>query len=135
MAHPHPQPCYQIYGPDSELDRIEECGPYLLCIRPPSPHTNRSYIIRLYHQDTREVVVDVNPPVSVYNALYPDFTFRTFLGLCWWPILEEYPFFVKYKDQLVCHWGGERVLQQLPYERGPGAKGGVDQPEDLASQD
>ncbi|KAF8233857.1 hypothetical protein L208DRAFT_1264661, partial [Tricholoma matsutake] len=112
-----------IHGPDPELDRIEECGPYLLCIRPPSPRTNKSYIIRLYHQGTREVVVDVDPPVAMYNALYADFAFRTFLGLCWWSILEEYTFFVKYKGQLVCHWGGESILQQLPYKRGHGTGG------------
>lgn len=132
MSHP-----YQIYGPDPELDRIEECGPYLLCIRPPSTHTNNSYVIRLYHQDTREVVVDVDPPVSVYNAFYSDFAVRTILGLCWWSILEEYKFFVKYEGQLVCRWGGEsvvQVVQQLPYERGP-REGVVDQLEDLASQD
>ncbi|KAM6492389.1 hypothetical protein JOM56_012113 [Amanita muscaria] len=98
-----------------------------------NPLTQGNYIIRLYHQDTREVVVDVNPPVSVYNATRPDFVCQTFLGLCWWPILEEYPFYVKYKGQLVCRWGGKKVVQQLPYERGPGARG-VDQPEDLASQ-
>ena len=126
MSHP-----YQIYGPDPELDHIEECGPYLLCIRPPSPQTNNSYIIRLYHQRTREVVVDVNPPVSVYNALYPDFAFGAILGLCWWSILEEYKFFVKYEGQLVCCWGGESVVRQLPYERGPRARGVVD----LGSQD
>ncbi|KAF5384430.1 hypothetical protein D9615_003452 [Tricholomella constricta] len=123
-----------IYGPDPELDRIEECGPYLLCIRPPSPRTNNSYIIRLYHQGTREVVIAVDPPVSVYNALYPDFGVRTILGMCWWIILEEYSFLVKYEGQLVCRWGGERVVQQLPYERGSRARI-VDQLEDLASRD
>jgi len=56
------------------------------------------------------------------------------LGLCWWSILEEYKFFVKYEGQLVCRWGGERVVQQLPYERGQ-REGVVDQLEDLASQD
>ena len=122
---------YQIYGPDPELDRIEECGPYLLCIRPPSPRTDTSYIIRLYHQGTEELVIDVNPPVAVYNALYPDLPFPAFMGLCWWNILEDYTFFVKYKGQLVCRWGGERVVQQLPYKRGPGA--GVDQLEDRDS--
>ncbi|KAF8235460.1 hypothetical protein L208DRAFT_1422391 [Tricholoma matsutake] len=50
------------------------------------PHTNKSYITRLYHQDMREVVIDVNPPA-----------FQTFMGLCWWSILEEYPFFIKYQ--------------------------------------
>ena len=39
------------------------------------------------------------------------------------PILEEYAFFVNYKGELVCHWGGERVVQRLPYKRGPGARG------------
>ena len=127
MTHLHAQPepklfhAYQIHGPDPELDRIEECGPYLLCIRPPSPRTDTSYVIRLYYQDTREVVIDVDPPVDVYNAYYPDFAFPAFMGLCWWTILDEYPFFVKYKGQLVCHLGGERVVQQLQYKRGPGA--------------
>ena len=123
MTHSHVQPlshAYQIYGPDPELDRIEECGPYLLCIRPPSPRTDNSYIIRLYHKDTREVVIDVNPPVDIYNAFHPDFAFRALMGLCWWSILEEYSFYAKYKGQLVCHWGGEKVVRQLPYTRGPG---------------
>ncbi|KAM6491285.1 hypothetical protein JOM56_013524 [Amanita muscaria] len=112
-------------GEDSDQVQIyEECGPYLLCIRPPSPRMNR----------IRERVDDVNPPVSVYNAFRPDFAFGTFLGLYLWPILEEYPFYVKYKGQLVCRWGGKKVVQQLPYEPGPAARG-VEQPEDLASQD
>ena len=89
----------------------------------PSPHRNNSYIIRIYHQGTKEIVIDVDPPVSVYNAFYPDFAFRTIMGLCWWSIREKYSFFVKYEGQLVCRWGGESVVQQLPYECGPRARG------------
>ena len=70
----------------------------------------------------KEIVIAVDPPVQVYSAFYPKFAFRTFMGLCWWPIREEYPFFVKYKGQIVCRWGGERVVRQLPYERGPGSR-------------
>jgi len=95
------------------------------------------YIIRLYHQGTKEVVVNVDPPVSVYNTLFPDFALRTILGLCWWSISGANRFFVKYEGQLVCRWGGElvTVVQQSPYERGPGARELLDQLENLTFQD
>ena len=55
-----------------------------------------SYIIRLYYQGTKEVVVSINSPVTVYNTLYLNFAFWTFMGLCWWCVLDEYALFVKY---------------------------------------
>jgi hypothetical protein len=105
------------------LTTSKSAGHISLCIQPPSPCTNKLYIICLYHQGMREVVVDVDPPVAMYNALCPEFAFWTFLGMCWWSILEEYTMFVKYKGQLVCHWGGKSILQQLPYKHGHGAGG------------
>ena len=109
---------HQIYGPDPNLDRIEECGPYLLCIRPPGPIPYDQYIIRLYHKDSNEVVIAVDPPVKVYDAEYPDFHHRTLFGMCWWPVHKGFPFFIKYNGRLVCRWGGEIAISQLPYERG-----------------
>jgi hypothetical protein len=114
---------YQIYGPDPNLDRIEECGPYLLCIRPPSPLTNQEYIIRLCDKTSREVVINVDPPVRVYS-MCPCCSghIRPLLGICWWNMLDYEPFQVKYNDQFVCRWGGKAVMtvQQLPYERASG---------------
>jgi len=104
-----------IYGPDPNLDRIEECGPYLLCIRPPNPLTSGSYIARLYHKDSGEVVIAANPPVKLYvnNNYYP-----TIFGLCWWRLHDRYPFHTMYNGRLVCRWGGVMAVKQLPYERG-----------------
>ena len=107
----------KIFGPDPKLDRIEECGPYLLCIRPPDPCPHDFYAIRLYH---KEVVIAVDPPVKVY-ADYPFYHHdycRTLFGMCWWWTDDASPFCIKYNGRLVCRWGGETVARQLPYERG-----------------
>jgi hypothetical protein len=61
-----------------------------------------------------------DPFVKIYNVDFPDLYYPTILGLCWWRIPNEYAIYVMYNDQLVCHWGGKKVVQQLPYERRPG---------------
>lgn len=111
---------FQIHGPDPTLDHIEECGPYLLCIRPPNLLTDEKYVIRLYHKDSKEVVmaVDDDQPVNVYCADEPDVFLPTCFGMCWWWAFDYDPFFVMYSGRLVCRWGGEMVIKQLQYERG-----------------
>ena len=111
------QQSHQIYGPDPNLDRIEKCGPYLLCIRPPSPLVD-AYIIRLYHKDSKEVVIAVDPPVKVYRSINPNYYYRPLFGKCWWWVYDNLPFLIMYNGQLVCRWGGEDVVKQLPYEHG-----------------
>jgi len=71
------------------------------------------------------MVIAVKSPVKVYNARYPDSVVGTVFGLCWWRLPEDLSFFVQYKGQIICRWGGEKVIQhvQKPYERGPGAGG------------
>ena len=112
-------PPYQIYGPDQNLDRIEECGPYLLCIRPPTPRNKYFYIIRLYHKGTKEpeVVIAVDPPVKLYMDGEP-MSYPPMFGICWWIVPERDSFFTMYNGRLICRWGGEMVLKQLPYVRG-----------------
>ena len=106
------------------MDRIEECGPYILCIRPADFLNDYNYTIRLYHKDSKEVVmaVDSDPPVKVYGTFFtdhpsPESFLPTFFGMCWWWCVDYCPFFVIYNGRLVCRWGGERVTKQLPYER------------------
>jgi len=83
----------------------------------PSRLTDDCYVIRLYHKHTKDVVISVNPPVKVYNKAYPDFgPFGTILGLCWWTIPSEYSFYIKYDGLVICEWGGQRVVEQLPYK-------------------
>ena len=102
------------------LTRIEECRPYLLCIRPPCEH-NDSFITRLYHKDSKEIVIaiDSDPPVKVYCAEDPDNFGIPLFGLCCFFTDKGRPFFVMYNGRLVCRWGGEMVAKLLPYERGP----------------
>jgi hypothetical protein len=78
------------------------------------------YIIRLYHKDLKTVVMAVDPPVKVYYPLDsgPDIYYRPLFCMCWWVTAPDHPFYIMYNDRLVCRWGGEMVVKELPYERG-----------------
>jgi len=62
-----------------DLDRIEECGPSISSVsNPPSPRTSFAFTT---NKHMGEVVIDVDPPVKVYDTLLSRLCFSwTFAG-------------------------------------------------------
>ena len=77
------------------------------------------YFIHLYHKDSKELVIADDPPVKLYSqgSVHGN-PQRALLGKCLWWVFAESSFYIMYNERVVCRWGGEMVIRQLPYERG-----------------
>lgn len=103
---------------DPAHDRVDKYGDFTICIRPPDPAgitgQNNFYMVRVFDKDM-EIVVGPEQPFGMYDAEYPN---RRLWGSNYyaaWSALASRKYRLKDGKKVICEFGGEMVIRELPY--------------------